>query len=246
MTIRLHEGLYIVGGGGIGLSNFKDCNVYLMRSGEDAFLVDAGGGLDVPGLLDNIRSVCPLSSIRYLFLTHAHGDHAGGAKELLSHLPNAKLVASEGEKALCESGDEEKLGLIAAKRKGAYPADYVFHPVKVDIVARDEDVFTVGDLSVTSILVPGHSIESVCYLTSTPSGRRILFAGDSVYLGGALSLINCYGSSMEAYRQYFPRLADRGVDALLPAHYEFTLSNGQSHIDKALANLRSSSLPPMK
>ena len=48
MYIRLEQGLYMVGGGsgGPGISNYKDCNVYLAEGEKDAFLIDGGSGLD--------------------------------------------------------------------------------------------------------------------------------------------------------------------------------------------------------
>ena len=92
--------------------------------------------------------------------------------------------------------------------------------------------------------MPGHSVESVCYLFEK-NKRRILFSGDSVYLNGTLSLINCYGSTMEGYRKNLPKLAGRRIDGLIPSHYRMTLTGGQEHVDKAIELAEYSSLPPM-
>ena len=44
MYFRLDEGIYMVGGGkgGPGISHQKDCNVYLIRDGANALLIDGG------------------------------------------------------------------------------------------------------------------------------------------------------------------------------------------------------------
>ena len=46
MYIRLEKGIYMVAGGsgGPGISNFKDCNVYLGEGERDAFPIDGGSG----------------------------------------------------------------------------------------------------------------------------------------------------------------------------------------------------------
>lgn len=247
MYIQLEQDFYIVGGGdtGPGISSYKDCNIYLIVEEEQGILFDAGSGMDTRLILENIcETGIPLSKIQYLFITHCHGDHAGGAKDMKQAMPHLTIVASEEEAKLMESGTDAQLGLEAAKVKGAYPKDYEFRHQRVDhIVANSERILLPG-IVIEAIVVPGHSIASVCYLVEW-RGRRYLFSGDSVYKNGALSLQNCYGSSLGNYREYLPRLRMQKIDALIPAHFGFTLSNGQKHVDRALEYLKSSALPPM-
>ncbi len=247
MYFRLDEGLYMVGGGsgGPGISHFKDCNIYLIVGEKDAFLIDGGSGMDTGRIVANIAETgCPLNKITHMFVTHAHGDHGGGIQDYRSIIPGMKVIASPGEKRLLEEGTEEELGLVAAKLKGAYPVDYQYKHCKVDEITADGMRYQVGDAIITPILLPGHSIESVCYLVEK-NGKRYLFSGDSIYLDGKLSLINCYGSTMEGYRQNIHKLEGLGVDALIPSHFRLTMQDGQAHINKAIQALRYSSLPPM-
>ena len=247
MYIRLDNGFYIVGGGnaGPGISNFKDCNVYLLTDKDQAFLIDSGSGLNTPQIFENIAEAgCPLENIKYLFITHSHGDHAGGIVDFQAAIKKCRVVASREESRLIREGTEFEMGLTAAKHKGAYPQDYRFRHTGTDLIAENLMQFSVGEITITALIIPGHSIESVCYLVEK-SARKILFSGDTLYLNGVLSVINCYGSSMEAYRNHLPKLAGLNIDALIPSHFGFTLTNGQSHIDKAIEYLKSSSLPPM-
>lgn len=247
MFVQLEKGIYMVAGGsgGPGISNYKDCNVYLVEGERDAFLIDAGSGLDTGWILENIReSGCAPEKIKYLFLTHAHGDHGGGVKDMKGVMPWLTVMASPEEGRLLREGTEEELGLTAAKRKGAYPADYIYPHCPADQILKDEQRILAGDANVTAIFVPGHSVESVCYLVEK-GGRRYLFSGDTVYLNGVLSLINCYGSSMEGYRKNIHKLAGREIDALIPSHFRLTMTEGQKHIDRAIELLSYSSLPPM-
>ena len=225
MYIRLEKGIYMVAGGsgGPGISNFKDCNVYLVEGERDAFLIDGGSGMDTGRIIENIRE------ITHMFVTHAHGDHGGGIEDYRAYIPGMKVLASAGEARLLENGTEEELGLTAAKRKGAYPQDYVYKHCQVDHRVEDGEMFQAGDAVVRA----------------DKGGKRYLFSGDSIYLNGVLSLINCYGSTMEGYRQNIGKLAGLNVEALIPSHFRLTLSGGQAHIDKAIEALRCSSLPPM-
>ena len=46
--MKILEDIYIVGGGeyGIGISNYLDCNVFLIDGGGDAVLIGSGVGQD--------------------------------------------------------------------------------------------------------------------------------------------------------------------------------------------------------
>ena len=173
MYIRLEQGLYMVGGGsgGPGISNYKDCNVYLAEGEKDAFLIDGGSGLDNSLILDNIfETGCKPEKIRYLFLTHAHGDHGGGVKGLKEMMPWIKVAASPGEKRLLEEGTEEELGLAAAKKKGAYPADYVYPHCPVDLTLEEEQEI---------------------------DGRRYMTGFTKEYVKAAIALSECSGTEQK-------------------------------------------------
>ena len=92
--MKLCDQIYLVGSGnqGIGISDDYDCHVYLIDGGDELALVDAGGGLDVGPILENIRhdGLDP-SRVRHLLLTHAHFDHAGGAAQLRSALGDPRI-----------------------------------------------------------------------------------------------------------------------------------------------------------
>jgi glyoxylase-like metal-dependent hydrolase (beta-lactamase superfamily II) len=64
----------------------------IVRNGEAAF-VDVGANSAVPLLLGALEhlGLAP-AQVRYLFITHVHLDHAGGAGELMRELPEARAV----------------------------------------------------------------------------------------------------------------------------------------------------------
>jgi glyoxylase-like metal-dependent hydrolase (beta-lactamase superfamily II) len=69
-----------------------DASHLIVEGGRAAF-VDVATGLSVPRLLAALegRGLSP-ADVDYVVLTHVHLDHAGGAGELLRHLPKARLV----------------------------------------------------------------------------------------------------------------------------------------------------------
>jgi len=93
--MKLTGDVYLVGSGsaGIGLTHELDCHVYLLDGGGELALVDAGVGLDVEGILRNIEAEgFRPQDVRYILITHAHGDHIGDAVPIAQRT-GAKIVA---------------------------------------------------------------------------------------------------------------------------------------------------------
>jgi metallo-beta-lactamase class B len=81
--------------------------------------------------------------IRYVIITHGHGDHNGGAK-YLQETYRARVVAAEADWRMMESP----------------PKDSPFAsllPPRRDIVASDGDVLTLGSTRVQMFVTPGHT-----------------------------------------------------------------------------------------
>ncbi len=241
---RLTEQVYLVGSGDFGLSHYCDCNVYLLVGGDECALVDAGAGIGTDVVIDNIRSVIgDLSRLRYVLLTHAHADHAGGI-HALKQATGVRVVASRVESELLAHGTPDETGLTQAVRGGIYPAGYTFTNVPGDIVVESGEALAVGRLNVVALVTPGHTLGSTCYLV-TGAGDPMLFSGDEVSWGGLMRLINMPGSDLDDYRQGVQVLANRGIQALFPSHRMWTLKNGQGHVDKLIASFQGPSIPPM-
>lgn len=241
--MKIFEGIYLVGSGRYGLSHPFDCNIYLLECAEELALIDAGAGVEIDSLLDNIRSdgLDP-RMIKKVFLTHAHADHAGGSRKLKEAL-GCEILAPEGAGRLIEEGSDEELGLDIAKRSGLYAEDYRYPHCKVDRILRDGERVQVGDTELLAIRVAGHAEHAMCFLVEK-GGHRILFTGDTLFFNGEIGLLNCPGSSLADYRRDIKKLANLGVDILLPGHKMFVLRNGQQHIDLAIQALSEISVPP--
>jgi len=192
--------------GGDDLSAPEDAAVYLAVFGDRGALVDAGTGRSHAALCGNIRACLPSgASIAYLFLTHCHYDHTGGALGLRDVF-GCSIVAHALDAPYVEEGDSR---VTAASWYGA-----VMEPFAVDVKIQGESqAFDVGTGVVRALHVPGHSPGSVVYV-ATISGQKVLFGQD---VHGPLSPLLL--SDEEAYQASLQKMLDIQADILCEGHY---------------------------
>lgn len=244
--MKLTERIYLVGSGNMGfnLTDGYDCHVYLLDGGDALALIDAGAGMGVPQIIDHIRGHgFALDQVGHLLLTHAHGDHAGGAARLRGALGEPVVYMHADCASFLRQGDERAISLAEAKRAGIYPADYHFEPCPVDVELHEGETITVGDLELRVIETPGHSQGHVSYLLQHKS-QTILFGGDLVFFGGRILLQNTWDCDLQAHLDSLAKLREAQIDVLLPGHLTFSLKDGQRHIDAALKFVDGLLVPP--
>ena len=166
--MKILENLWQVGGA--EHTSVEDAAIYLMRFGEKAVLIDSGCGNAHDSLVSNISEVLPPGiEIEYLFLTHCHYDHAGGAERVRDQY-GCRIVAHEIDAVYLEGGDNT---VTAANWYGAR-----MRPLKIDYKIRNkEETFQVGSSKLFAHHCPGHSPGSVVYLVELGS-TRVLFGQD--------------------------------------------------------------------
>ena len=234
--MRVTDHLAVVASLQFGLSGPCDCHVYALRGDDGIVLLDAGAGNPVEPLLANVEKDFPGVRVAAVLVTHAHLDHSGGAGMIREKF-GCRVIAPEMCRAILESGDEEASGLRRAREQGVYPPDFRLRACPVDQGVHDRETFSVAGIEFTAVHVRGHSRDSFCYYTRK-MGNTWLFAGDVVFYGGVLGVINAEGSGLEGYRSDLPKLGGLGIEGLFPGHGLFTLHGGQRHIDCALEQLQ--------
>jgi hydroxyacylglutathione hydrolase len=233
--VKLTDRIYLVGSGslGLGLSDPYDCHVYLLDGGEELALVDVGAGMGAEQILENVRrDGHDPAAIRHLVLTHAHGDHAGGAARMCSLLDGPTVHLSAATADFLRRGDERGVSIDVAKRAGTYPRDYRYEPCRVDNELREGDQISIGEVMLQVYDTPGHCDGHVSLLLEVDE-QRALFAGDAVFFGGRILLQNIYDCRLDCQIDSLRKLRDLEITALLPGHAVMTLSEGQSHIERA-------------
>ena len=166
--MKITSEIYQVGGSGLSAS--EDAAVYLVRFGDHAAVIDAGCGYSNETIIKNIKS-CGVKSeqVEYLFLTHCHFDHTGGADYIADAL-QCKIVAHDLDAIYLEKGDNS---VTAASWYGT-----TIKPFHVDLkISGSEKKFYLGEREIRVIHVPGHSPGSMVFLTES-EGQKILFGQD--------------------------------------------------------------------
>lgn len=151
----------------------------IVEDGRAAF-VDTGTTHSVPRLLAALaeRGLAP-ESVEYLFLTHVHLDHAGGAGALLHRLPHARVVVHP--RGAAHLVDPTRL--VAATKtvygEAAFARLYgELLPVPPDrLVTTDEAlVLSLGQRRFRFLDTPGHALHHVAILDE---GSGAAFTGDT-------------------------------------------------------------------
>ena len=139
-------------------------NTYLVidEKNKEGFIVDPGG-YDT-GLIGEIRK--KQTDIKYIILTHGHGDHIGGVKGYRKYMPGAKVVASAAEKELLA---DASMNMSMMTQNEAIEV----HP---DMLVDEGDELFVGDMKLRFIMTPGHSPGGMCIHT-----ENALFSGDTLF-----------------------------------------------------------------
>ncbi len=240
--MQITDEVHLVGSGNAGFSMTDDwdCNIYLIKVGNESALIDAGAGMGTAAVLENIRrSGVDPGELKYVFLTHCHSDHGGGAVSLSTAFQGTYIIPEAMSESL-RNADEAPLGLDVARADGVYPAEYRLKPFTGSmqyVNVKDGDTFPLGAFAIKAIHFPGHSIDSTCYLLKTDA-KTYLFTGDTIFVQGVIGLLNCVGSELGPYRENIHKLENLNVDCLLPGHYTFTFNNGQRHIEMVRNNFR--------
>ena len=157
----------------------QDASHLLIESGRAAF-VDTGANNAVPLLLDALGQYdLDPGDVDYVFLTHIHLDHAGGAGLLMQHLPNARCVLHpRGAKHMI---DPARLvaGTIAVYGEEATRelyGDIVAIESDRVVVTEDEQWFDLGGRRLQTFFTEGHALHHYSLYDERSKG---VFTGDS-------------------------------------------------------------------
>jgi glyoxylase-like metal-dependent hydrolase (beta-lactamase superfamily II) len=157
----------------------QDASHLIVEAGRGAF-VDTGVNSSVPMLLAALQqSDLDPADVDYVFLTHIHLDHAGGAGLLLQQLPNARCVLHP--RGAAHMIDPTRL--IAGTRAvygeqqtaKLYGDIQAIEATRIDI-AEDGEVFSLRGRELQAIYTEGHARHHYCL--SDPSSGGV-FTGDS-------------------------------------------------------------------
>ncbi|MBD3342099.1 MAG: MBL fold metallo-hydrolase [Candidatus Lokiarchaeota archaeon] len=157
---------------------FKDTiNVYAIKNGTKAILIDFGSG----DILNYLRDI-GIDNVEYIFHTHYHRDQCYG--DDLAIEQNIKIAAPEKERKLFS--EAEKFW-----NTKSYYDIYYFKPtffvstknIPLDLTFKEGDLFNWGDYQVKILETAGHTTGSISYLIEIDR-KKLAFTGDLIHSGG--------------------------------------------------------------
>lgn len=146
------------------LTGIVTVNTYLVydEDTKEGFIVDPGAYC--PQLTKDAED--EKVDIKYIILTHGHGDHIGGVEGHLRDFPNAKVVAHEAEAEML-ANPEYNVSMDCCRREISMSAD---------IYVKEGDTLKVGGIELTFIHTPGHTRGGMSIYTD-----GYLFSGDTLF-----------------------------------------------------------------
>ncbi|MCI2228725.1 MBL fold metallo-hydrolase [Polaribacter sp. MSW13] len=176
--------------------------IYTGCLAQGAYYIESKGEVAIIDPLREVQDYIDKASksnakIKYIFETHFHADFVSG-HVTLAEKTGAEIVYGPTAKTSFEA-----------------------------IIAEDQQVFNVGDLTITVLHTPGHTMESSCYLLKNKEGKDLaIFSGDTLFLGdvgrpdlaqkGDITEKDLAGFLYESLRNKVMTLADDVI--VYPAH----------------------------
>ncbi len=126
---------------------------------QGAYYIESNGEV---AIIDPLREVKPYlnraekdgATIKYIFETHFHADFVSG-HVTLSKETGAPIIYGPGA-----------------------------NPTFDAIIAKDEQQFRLGEITITALHTPGHTMESTTFLLKDENGKdHAIFTGDTLFLG---------------------------------------------------------------
>ena len=156
-----------------------DASHLIVRGGRAAF-VDVGVNHSIPLLLAALQAKnLDTAAVEYVFLTHVHLDHAGGAGQLMRHLPNAKAVVHPRGAAHLVNPDKLIAGtqqVYGEQRFAELYGEILPIPAQRIIKVQDNARFRLDGSEFQCTHTPGHALHHYCLVDLD---SHSVFTGDS-------------------------------------------------------------------
>lgn len=177
-------------------------NTYLIadKNTREGAVIDPGG--EIKDLMKYIKD--NFIQVKYIILTHGHGDHIGCVPEL-KEATNACIIAHEDEKEI----------LLDKKKNLSYRMQCGSTEFDADKYVKEGDSIKLGDLRLKFIHTPGHTKGCMCIkvgnhmftgdtLFAGSMGRTDLYSGDNKQIQKSLNRLKNYEDDIIVYPGHGP------------------------------------------
>ena len=179
---------------------------HIIQHGGGGAFVDVGTNYSVPHLLAALQELAiGPQDVEYVFITHVHLDHAGGAGLLLQSLPAARLVVHpRGAPHLIDPAKliAASMTVYGEDRYRELYGELVPVPANRVITSEDGQYFSLRGRSFQLLHTPGHALHHYCLVDLA---HRNLFTGDTFGL---------------SYREFDTAQGAFGVPTTTPSQFD--------------------------
>lgn len=142
-----------------------NCYIVQDEKSKETMVIDPAGDVDkIVEMLDILQA-----KLKYIYLTHCHGDHIGGVNELKQKYGGQ--IVSERKEA--ENLLEPNISLTTH-------IGFEVLTVEVDSRVDDKDLLHLGELEFIVLHTPGHTSGGSCLYCEE---EKLLFSGDTLFRG---------------------------------------------------------------
>ncbi len=201
--MQVFDNLFYVGGDWV--------SAWVLKTSEGLILIDAmNNEQEARDLIEGGMAKLGLDprQIKYILITHGHGDHYGGATYLAGKY-KARVVASETDWQMMHTHLE-------------FDSQVWGRPPARDISVVDGQRLTLGDATVVMHETPGHSPGTLSPVFTVRDGARthhaLLWGGTSFNFGKDFARLKSYAESADRMRKV---TAQMPIDILLSNHSSF-------------------------
>lgn len=143
-----------------------NCYIIFDEDSKEIMCIDPAGDVDkIENLINNVFQ----GKLKYIYLTHCHGDHIGGVTQLKQKCGGKVLIHRQDAKGL----NDVNINL----------SQYIGLPeieLEADSRIDDNDLIHIGNLQFKVIHTPGHTAGSTSLYCQK---EKCLFSGDTIFAG---------------------------------------------------------------
>ena len=204
-------------------------NTYVYPCATGFVMVDTGYEHSLKDVESKLsRKGISLSEIKYVFLTHAHDDHAGFLNELLGKNADLKVIMSDMSMPTLKRGQNSfdggcstflawifcKLMALAGKAEHRFPAIEDRYNDRFIEITEDNRKYLEMILQGKILFTPGHTKDSISLKVD-----NIIFCGDAAMNDfPSIRRLIIWIENLVQFEKSWDVLLSQNVDLIYPAH----------------------------